>query len=51
MENMTTKITSSYNNALDIKVVDGHFATNHSHKLPTSFLLCSYYNIIYFTRS
>ena len=31
MENMTTKITSSYNNALDIKVVDGHFATNHSH--------------------
>ena len=28
---MTTKITSSYNNALDIKVVDGHFATNHSH--------------------
>ena len=31
MENMTTKITSSYNNALDIKVVEGHFATNHSH--------------------
>ena len=31
MENMTTKITSSYNNALDIKVVDGHLATNHSH--------------------
>lgn len=24
MENITTKITSSYNNALDIKVVDGH---------------------------
>ena len=31
MENSTMKITSSYNNALDIKVVDGHFATNHSH--------------------
>lgn len=31
MENMTMKITSSYNNVLDIKVVDGHFATNHSH--------------------
>ena len=25
------KLYSSYNNALDIKVVNGHFATNHSH--------------------
>lgn len=31
MDNLTIKVTSTYNNALDIKVVDGHFATNHSH--------------------
>lgn len=31
MDNHTMKITSTFNNALDIKVVDGHFATNHSH--------------------
>ncbi len=31
MQNETIKIFSSYNNTLDIKVVNGHFATNHSH--------------------
>lgn len=31
MNNESIKLTSSYNNALNIKVVNGHFATNHSH--------------------
>jgi orotate phosphoribosyltransferase len=31
MENEAIKLYSSYNNLLNIKVVNGHFATNHSH--------------------
>lgn len=30
-ENQTMKIFSSYNNAVSINVIPGHFATNHSH--------------------
>jgi orotate phosphoribosyltransferase len=30
-ENQAIKITSSYNNTVQIKVIPGHFATNHSH--------------------
>jgi orotate phosphoribosyltransferase len=31
LEHKTMRVSSSYNNTLNIKVVDGHFATNHSH--------------------
>lgn len=31
MENQSMKLYSSYNNLLNIKVINGHFATNHSH--------------------
>lgn len=31
MNNESIKLNSSYNNALNIRVVNGHFATNHSH--------------------
>jgi orotate phosphoribosyltransferase len=31
MEKQSIKLFSSYNNLLNIKVVNGHFATNHSH--------------------
>lgn len=31
MENKAIKIYSSYNNTLSLKVIPGHFATNHSH--------------------
>ncbi|MBR1865488.1 MAG: orotate phosphoribosyltransferase [Lachnospiraceae bacterium] len=30
-QNQTMKIHSSYNNSVSIKVIPGHFATNHSH--------------------
>ena len=31
MKHEPMKLTSSYNNQLYIKVMNGHFATNHSH--------------------
>ena len=31
MKHESMKLTSSYNNQLYIKVMNGHFATNHSH--------------------
>ena len=31
MKHDAMKLTSSYNNQLYIKVMNGHFATNHSH--------------------
>ena len=30
-ENQALTINSSYNNSVQIKVIPGHFATNHSH--------------------